>query len=299
MSAFAFFDRAHQENFCASVLLFTLTMERSSGQFFSWFAEYFRELAALPAAAQLVEFGREAHINPDEEDGRRRSDIWLRYQDGGDSWLVLVEVKTRRGWDLDGVMRQLLAQRASEIRQTRPHQVILLAPRELTEQVEGFTALSWGTLLRELPQDTPLVRAAHEHLMAVINPVTGASDQGAAAITPTLAMACVLTRLIDDCINALGGNASGSKLWLVPARSEQGWKWQSLSRKFKCNDQHYWIGVYDYLEAPAGQEAELGPRLELYRGSDRLAHTRIEGDALTAEILSAVRQALVEQAPAL
>lgn len=98
------------------------------------------------------------------ESGSRRSDIWLRFEEG----ILLLELKTRSNWDPAAVARQVDEQRRSKCRGEPVQHSVLLAPRRLIArpELDGVPRFSWRIFLdlaRAIPDPPRILQLAIDH----------------------------------------------------------------------------------------------------------------------------------------
>lgn len=294
-NGFSHFDQNHAENFCAAVLC--LVMEVSP--------EARKRVVALIRAAvpenlgELVEIARERRLRRSDAKAYRRGDICLLFEAGP----VLVEVKTRNTWDTDLVIAQLKAQARSAGPHTwgkQPRTVILMAPTALTARIVAHLdcpTLRWFDLIEALRSvEDAVVKHAVQHWESRVETTIGSGDPFAAgdfdAIVRRMAS---LRALLEACAYDIGERPDRRKMNLTgqdgrPFRFE-GWTWHGVSVPL-IGTRHRRIGIYRYLEVPAGNEAALeGAWLELYLDDPNrpVAFVAFQPPALAPEALDAVR----------
>jgi hypothetical protein len=278
-SAFAHFDASHRENFCAALLLLVMELEPPAKQAI---AATLLATMGLSAACELVGMGREARlVEGDPDDGVARVDLWFLFRDDGAFFYVFVEVKTHLDWDAHHVARQVSdqARRPRLARTTHPIRgSVLLAPWRLVERVRAENAnvltLTWGDLfaaLRATENPSPLLRQALRHWEDLVDrPVGIANRPFADFVGLSSTMAC-LRAFLSGCIVDIGGK-DGHKLNTTPADGEplrwSGWAWHGFSIPFTVGAQKFRLGIYSYVEAPAGEQSACEtPWLEVYEES--------------------------------
>lgn len=269
---FSHFDGSHRENFCASLLLVLMEVEpQARAVVEKAVREVVREPAALGA---LLDFGREARLEPGTEGQVARTDIWLLFAASESKRHVFLEVKTHTRWRPDHVRAQLVMQRESPGTVRRPyptHDALLLAPGTLCRAVND-RSLAWARLIQALRADVPstaFTERAMQHLDAHADRTIGLSPNGVADLVRATSTVACLREFLQACVADLGGKCRERDLWLTPGNGAPGrgagWAWHGLSVPFTRAGASFLLAIYRYVEAPVGGEEFLnGNWIEVY-----------------------------------
>lgn len=274
---FNHFDRSHTENFCAAVLLFMMDIDPDG--FGLGLKRSLLAAVELPEGPwKVVGVTREVNLAPTEAGTVDRADLVVRLQSGANEKTLLVEVKTHSAWDESAVAAQVRRQGAERtlLDGTAVHQVLLLAPRTLSDSVRrmdnGLQALAWEDLVLALQQhlsglpSTTLRSAAIEHLAAVVGAIPTAESLTGVTVAQSIESAGRLEGLLERCIRDLGGK-NPQKLH-IPRDGRPvthgNWTYRALQRRFTRAGRAYWIGIYDYVKP----SPKRGTFLELYSESN-------------------------------
>jgi hypothetical protein len=298
MPYFDHFDRAHQENFCASLLLLVWDLVPPSKDSLGGL---FATVAGLGEGAHLVGYTREVSMVGEEEGRHPRADLVLRYSCKGTHKVVLVEVKTHDGWSVQHVNAQATEQSKSILKSTgaQPDRVVVLAPERLSAAVE-VDSTTWRevvdclrtTQTEDSTAATLLSRVvAHVQRHVVREPDAGeASPHSVGAAIKTVA---ALDSLLRECAGDVGGSTQGARPYLPPGGRPYrngDWVYQAIERKVTLDGSALWFGVYFYEEAPPGRDVS-GPWLEVYaaQGNGVRASIPLGNEALTSSRLRTLR----------
>ncbi len=306
MTVFDHFDRSHEENFCAAVLLLVWELDKEG--FGQALVDQVSRASDLGVGWQCQRATREIGIIPDEEGRADRTDIVFSLKRASERRTVLVEVKVHERWRLEHVIGQL--KRQGDTRPLRTGEsvdaVVLLGPTRLVESVRQQAnnkefAISWAEFLTALEVSSAtgnqpeLCRQAILHLRSAAGVALGADGLRGSDLQGAIQGAGVLEGLLDRCLRGIGGYKPQKLYTHVDGKISKSrrWNWRALQRQFELDDQKYWIGVWSYLD---GSDWE-GIQLELYDSSGR----RVEGviidanQSLTSEYLDKLRAEFVKK----
>lgn len=307
-SGFGHFDDSHRENFCAAALLLTMDVEPAVKEVVG---ESVREALGLPESFEVMNFGREARLAvADEEDGYARVDLWLLFRSGDERRYGFVEVKTHDRWSAEEVAGQVLDQ-ASRPRLARGGEQIagsvLLAPDRLCARVREVEprvpTISWSTLIARVRAkcgDARLTQHVLRHLEAHVERPTGIANRTLSGFQEATTTIACLRQFLVSCVAEIGGGrASGVNT--TPGDGEpyrwNGWAWFGVSVPFSLQDEKYRLGIYQYVEAPPGEESARETLwLEAYVGDNPvpIAFVKFDPPTLGSKDLDAIRTSFVE-----
>jgi hypothetical protein len=301
MQGFDYFDGNHRENFCAGLILLCLDEDP---RFRKLFADLIRHRMGLSDSIPLTDWGREVRL--DIEQGEcRRSDLWLRF---GEERFV-IEIKTRSGWTVEDVVRQVLEQSASQIQGKAVRGVALLAPYSLLRRIgnQAIRRLAWREVLDLVDKiDQPsrvlsLAQAQWRCNVEVDFGLPSSTPVSSESMRQVVSEVGCLAAFLRSTLVRLGGDTRGETLYLSrpdgqPRRKGE-WGWFALSVPGQLERLgSVFIGVYTYVECPKGRESDLGMWLEMYRKDDDrepFAFIRFNPPDLTHESLAKELDAFV------
>jgi hypothetical protein len=297
-TGFGHFDASHRENFIAALLLFAMELDEPVQRLV---VERVRKQTARVELGAFRGLGREARLPIDEEGAHRRADLWLLF----DAGVVLVEVKSHGRWNPESVTAQLKAQ-ASGGRLVRTGQpivnAILLAPRAVANH-RADHYLSWSDLIRDLrniESRSAVASAMLRHLEAHVERPIGVVDIDLGELDRAARTVACLHEFLRSCVEAVGGEPRVREIFLTRGDGEpnrwNGWAWHGVSVPFAKDGRRYRVGIYHYVETPAGQESAIKqPWLEAYEHDEQeplVAH-QLPTPSLTSESLDVARERFV------
>lgn len=273
MDGFSHFDRSHHENFCASVLLLLLDTVPATRE---PLGELLCRGLGTEGAATLRRWTREVSLVGAAPDDKGRADLALWYETGERTMLVLVEVKTSLNWvpeDVEGQAERYANQRTIGRGEDVDH-VVVLAPTLLGDALAAHS-VGWFEVLDALkkvredagPTAERLLQAAEAHIVRHGAPIADGGGALPRQVNQAIQVVGALNTLVSDAISAIGGTTQGDRPYLSSggnASSNAGWRYRSVQRKLTWKGKQYWMGIFDYDEAPSTAPEFLGPRLEVY-----------------------------------
>jgi hypothetical protein len=157
---------------------------------------------------------------------------------------------------------------------------MLLAPQRLCERVRmadaSVVTLTWRAMLKALRgvgSSSTLTAHALQHLEAHVDRPTGIEHRTMDGFDHATTTIACLRQFLQGCIADIGGSrATGFNT--TPGDGEPfrdgGWAWLGFSVPFFLADRKWRVGIYQYLEAPPGEESACATRwLEAYEGDER------------------------------
>lgn len=263
------FDGSNFETFASALILLCIEEDPS---FRTTIGALVRHKAQMPEDGNLlIAWGREEPLVFVGASKKRRSDLWLRFEDG----VVLIEVKIHSNWKTPGVVKQMIDQQTSTLGSEHVHKAILLAPGMLVRRLAtyDFPKILWLDFLRVVESiDNPsrIVQLACSHWSQNVE-----NDFGLPTSTNILpldgvaAQAGCLVALLRAAIIRMGGKVKD--VWFSSPdgrpHQTQGWVWVSVAveGQFPSVGNAY-VGIYTYLAGPP--EGELGTFMEIYRAGN-------------------------------
>lgn len=263
------FDGSDRETFAAALILVCIEEDPS---FRSLICNLVRHSARMPdAGAALIAWGREEAlvVGPAQ---RRRSDIWLRFEDG----VVLVEIKTHSRWIPADVAKQISDQGNASLGGERVRHAVLLAPGLLLRRLSAYDIpkLLWLDVLRaadNIEQPSRVVQLARVHWSQNVE-----TDFGLPASTTVMpldtvaAQAGCLVALLRAAIIRMGGKVKETVWFSSPdgrPRRQGSWAWIGIAVSGRLPGiGDVYVGVYTYSDGPP--DGALGTFIEAYRAGD-------------------------------